>query len=81
MIRPDELRTAIVNMDYTQQHRRKPPRENLAPDILHQLMESLPIDGGERVAVGRQMYYNQYQQQGIMQTAGINPVAALSFSN
>ena len=76
---PDELRTAIVNMEYTETAQERAAKGNLSPDILHQLMESLPIDGGERVAVGRQMYYNQYQQQGIMQTAGINPVAAAQF--
>lgn len=73
---PEELRTLIVNMGNTESALEKAARSNLDADVLHELMQNLPIDGGERLMVGRQMYYNQYQQQGIMQTAGINPVAA-----
>lgn len=73
---PEELRSLVVNMGNTETALEKAARSNLDADVLHELMQNMPIDGGERLMVGRQMYYNQYQQQGIMQTAGINPVAA-----
>ena len=76
---PEELRSLVINMDNTETALEKAARSNLDADVLHELMQNLPIDGGERVMVGRQMYYNQYQQEGIMQTAGINPVAAAQF--
>lgn len=73
---PEELRSLVVNMGSTESALEKAARSNLDAGVLHELMQNMPIDGGERLMVGRQMYYNQYQQQGIMQTAGINPVAA-----
>lgn len=73
---PEELRSLVVNMGNTESALEKAARSNLDAGVLHELMQNMPIDGGERLMVGRQMYYNQYQQQGIMQTAGINPVAA-----
>lgn len=73
---PEELRSLVVNMGNTETAMERAARSNLDASVLHELMQNMPIDGGERLMVGRQMYYNQYQQQGIMQTAGINPVAA-----
>ncbi|MDP5169798.1 MAG: carboxypeptidase-like regulatory domain-containing protein [Bacteroidia bacterium] len=73
---PEELRTAIVNLGSMETAMERAARENLDPARLDAIMRELPIDGNERIMVARQMYYNQYQQQNLLQTAAIDPVAA-----
>lgn len=73
---PEELRTALVNLGNTETALERAARQNLAPDQLHEIMEYLPVDGNERLMVARQAYYQRYQNQNLVQTAGIDPVAA-----
>ncbi|MCB0837526.1 MAG: hypothetical protein KDD99_12735, partial [Bacteroidetes bacterium] len=51
-------------------------RQNLDPETLHTIMETLPVDGGERLMVARQMYYDYYQTKNLIPTIGFDPVAA-----
>ena len=51
-------------------------RENLDAETLHTIMETLPIDGGERLMVARQMYYDYYQSKNLIPTIGFDPITA-----
>lgn len=73
---PEELRTAIVNLSNSESLLERAARENLDPQRLHAIMQELPVDGNERLMVARQMYYQQYQQENLIQTAAIDPIAA-----
>jgi len=73
---PEELRTAVINMDIERSFLERNARENLDPKTLHAIMETLPVDGGERVMVARQMYYDYYQTKNLLPTVGFDPVAA-----
>lgn len=73
---PEELRTAVINMDIQESFATKAARENLDPRVLHSLMQTLPVDGGERLMVARQMYYDYYQNKNLLPVAGFDPVAA-----
>ncbi|MEZ4828288.1 MAG: carboxypeptidase-like regulatory domain-containing protein [Bacteroidia bacterium] len=73
---PEELRTAVINMDILDNSLDQIARENLDPRTLHAIMETLPIDGGERLMVARQMYYDYYQQKNLLPTASIDPITA-----
>ncbi|MEL7529854.1 MAG: carboxypeptidase-like regulatory domain-containing protein [Bacteroidota bacterium] len=72
---PEELRTAVLNLDIYDNSAEAAARENMDPVTLDALMKSLPIDGGERIAVARQMYYDYYQNRNLLPTAGLDPIA------
>ncbi|MCB0846918.1 MAG: carboxypeptidase-like regulatory domain-containing protein [Bacteroidetes bacterium] len=73
---PEELRTAVVNMEVITNSPEQIARQNLDPETLHTIMETLPVDGGERLMVARQMYYDYYQTKNLIPTIGFDPVAA-----
>ena len=73
---PEELRTAVVNMEIPTNSLEDFARENLDPNTLHSLMATLPVDGSERLAVARNMYYDNYQTRNLMPTLGFDPIAA-----
>jgi hypothetical protein len=73
---PEELRTAVLNMDIKESFAARAARENLDPQVLHTLMQNLPIDGGERLMVARQMYYDYYQTKNLLPNVGFDPIAA-----
>ena len=73
---PEELRTAVINMDIEKSFMDRNARENLDPRTLHAIMETLPVDGGERIMVARQMYYDYYQTKNLLPTVGFDPIAA-----
>lgn len=74
---PEELKTAVVNMDILQMSPEAIARRNLDPDVLHAIIQTLPKDGGERIMVGRQMYYDYYQNRNLLPTVGLDPLAAM----
>lgn len=73
---PEELRTAIVNME-AQGSPEAIARANLSPDVIDAIIQTLPVDGEERLLVGRQMYYEYYQNRQILPTASLDPIAAM----
>ncbi|RMG67228.1 MAG: hypothetical protein D6722_13470 [Bacteroidetes bacterium] len=73
---PEELRTAVVNLDVTNLPLEQNARENLDPATLHAIMATLPVDGNERLLVGRQMYFDQYQTRNLLPTIGFDPITA-----
>jgi hypothetical protein len=73
---PEELRTAVVNMDVSRSLQQRYAEENLDPRTLHAIMQTLPVDGGERITVARQMYYDYYQTKNLLPTVGLDPIAA-----
>lgn len=73
---PEELRTAILNME-SQGSPEAIARANLSPDVIDAIIQTLPVDGEERLLIGRQMYYEYYQNRQILQTASLDPLAAL----
>jgi hypothetical protein len=76
---PEELRTAVVNLDILDNSGEVAARQNLDPVILHSIMETLPVDGGERIAVARQMYYDYYRNKNLMPNAGLDPITITRF--
>lgn len=74
---PEEIRTAVINMDADPNSLAARARDNLDAGVLHSIMASLPVDGNERLAVARQRYYNYYQNKSLLPTAGLNPLAAV----
>ncbi|MEO0897849.1 MAG: carboxypeptidase-like regulatory domain-containing protein [Bacteroidota bacterium] len=74
---PEEIRTAVLNMDADPNSLASRARENLDAGILHSIMASLPIDGNERLMVARQRYYNYYQNKTLLPTASLDPLAAV----
>jgi len=73
---PEELRTAIINME-SQGSPEAIARANLSPDVIDAIIQTLPVDGSERLIIGRQMYYEYYQNRQLLQTASIDPIAAM----
>ncbi|MEM7373063.1 MAG: carboxypeptidase-like regulatory domain-containing protein [Bacteroidota bacterium] len=73
---PEELRTAVVNMEIPTNTLEDFARENLDPKTLHTLMATLPVDGSERLAVARNMYFDSYQTKNLLPTIGFDPIAA-----
>ena len=71
-----ELRTAIIETDVPEGIESINARDNLNPDVLDELMQTMKIDEGERVLVARQLYYNQHQQRNVAPTMPLfDPVA------
>lgn len=75
---PEELRTAFVNMDNALSPLDQNAINNMDPRTLHTIMASLPVDAGERVMVGRQMYYDYYRTQNLLPTVGFDPLTAFA---
>ena len=73
---PEELKTAILNMD-AQGTPDAIARANLSPQVIDAIIQTLPVDGEERLMVGRQMYYDFYQNRQLLQTASLDPIAAM----
>ncbi len=73
---PEELRTAFLNLSSRETAFDRAAKDNLDPRRLHDIMRELPVDGNERLMVARQLYYQEYQQQNLLQTAAIDPIAA-----
>ncbi|MEM6260881.1 MAG: carboxypeptidase-like regulatory domain-containing protein [Bacteroidota bacterium] len=73
---PEELRTAIVNMDPTGTPEAI-ARENMNPEVIDAIIQTLPVDGDERLQIGRQMYYDYFQQRNLIPTVGLDPLAAM----
>lgn len=73
---PEELRTAIVNME-SQGSPEAIARANLSPEVIDAIIQTLPVDGEERLLVGRQMYYEYYQNRQLLRTASLDPIAAM----
>ncbi|MEM6802831.1 MAG: carboxypeptidase-like regulatory domain-containing protein [Bacteroidota bacterium] len=73
---PEELRTAVINMDILESPEEKAARDNLDPEKLHTLMATLPVDGNERLQVARNMYYDYYRTRNLVPTIGFDPIAA-----
>lgn len=73
---PEELRTAIVNMDVVPNSPEEIARQNMDPETMHAIMESMEVDGGERLMVARQMYYDYYQNKNLVPTVGFDPITA-----
>lgn len=73
---PEELRTAIINME-AQGSPEAIARANLSPEVIDAIIQTLPVDGEERLLVGRQMYYEYYQNRQLLQTASLDPIAAM----
>ncbi|GAB4412793.1 MAG: hypothetical protein OHK0039_19110 [Bacteroidia bacterium] len=73
---PEELRTAVVNLDISTDPLTQNARDNLDPKKLHAVMATLPVDGNERLMVARQMYFDYYQTKNLMPTVGFDPLTA-----
>lgn len=76
---PEELRTAVMNLDVLNNSPDQIASQNLDPAVLHRLMETMPVDGGERLMVARQMYYDYYQNKNLIPTAGLDPITITRF--
>lgn len=74
---PEELKTAVVNLDVFSNSPEALARKNLDPQVLHAIMQTLPKDGEERIMVGRQMYYDYYQNRNLLPSIGLDPLAAM----
>ena len=72
----EEVKTALVNMDMVRTLNDQ-ARENMDPKILHAIMQSMDADEAERYFLGRQMYYQQYNNHNVIPTAGFNAMAAM----
>jgi len=73
---PEELRTAVVNMDMPDDSPEAIASRNMDPQLMSSIINSLPMDSGERQMVNQQMYYDYYRQQNIMPTVALDPIAA-----
>ena len=73
---PEELKTAVVNMGAIENSPEALAQQNMDPVTLHAIMQSMPLDGNERLMVGRQAYYNYYQNRNILPTVGLDPITA-----
>ncbi len=74
---PEEIRTAVLNMDILEDSPEAFARRNLDPEVLDAIIQTLPKDVNERLLVARQLYQDQYQQRNLIPTAGLNPLAAM----
>lgn len=73
---PGELRAAILNTDIPSRIEELYARNNLDPRVLDIMIENMDIDKGERIGVGRQLYYNTYLRQNVTPTANFfDPIA------
>lgn len=74
---PEEIRSYVLNMDGDPNSPEALAARNLDPRVMDALISSLPVDVGERVMVGRQMYYSYYENRNLLPAAiSFNPVAA-----
>lgn len=74
---PEELKTAVVNMDVLRDSPGQIARQNMDPEVLHAIIQTLPRDGEERLMVARQMYQDYYQNRNLLPGVGLDAVAAM----
>lgn len=74
---PEELKTAVVNMDVLNGSPDQIARQNLDPEVLHAIIQTLPKDGEERLMVARQRYHDYYQNKNLLPGVGLDAVAAM----
>ena len=43
---------------------------------MYAIINSLPLDRGERAMIGQQMYYDYYRDRQVAPTLGFDPIAA-----
>ena len=73
---PEKLRTAMLSMKNPEFSEDAFARENMDPAELEAYIENLPVDAGERVMVGRQIYYQEHQTRNLMPVMPLfDPVA------
>lgn len=73
---PEKLRTAMLAMNLEEFSDAELARANMDPEVLAQYIENLPIDAGERVLVGKNLYYQQHQTKNLMPVMPLfDPVA------
>ena len=73
---PEELKTAVVNMEIADDSPQAIASRNMDPKTMYAIINSLPLDRGERAMVGRQRYYDYYRERQIAPTLGLDPIAA-----
>jgi hypothetical protein len=73
---PEELKTAVINMDFPENSPQALAQQNMDPSTLHTLMATLPVDGNERLMVARQQYFDFYQTQQLIPVLGLDPLMA-----
>lgn len=73
---PEELRTAMINMDLDENSPEAIASRNLDPRVMHSIIETLPIDSDERLLVGRRMYQDYYRDRNLFRNIGFDAVAA-----
>ncbi len=76
---PEELRTAVVNMDIVKNTPERIAQSNLDPKELDAIAKTLAVDGGERALVAQRMYQDYYLNRNVAQTFGLNPIAVMQF--
>lgn len=76
---PEKLKAAMLAMNVPTRGAEVFASRNMDPAVLDTYIETLPVDAGERVMVGQQLYYKQYRQQNIAPVMPIfDPVAVYS---
>ncbi len=73
---PEELKTAVVNMGIPDDSPEAIASRNMDPKTMYAIINSLPLDRGERAMIGQQMYYDYYRDRQIAPTLGFDPIAA-----
>lgn len=72
---PEELRTAVVNMEIARNTPGQVAESHLKPEVLLAIAENLYVDEGERALIGSRMYQDYYLSRNVMPTVGLNPIA------
>ena len=79
---PEKLRAAILNMDQDPNSPAALAAQNLDDETMKVYFDNIDIDEGERIMVGRQLYYQQYRQEHVIPTATlVDPVSLLNYVN
>lgn len=79
---PEKLRAAMLNMNSDPNSPAALAAQNLDEETMKTYFDNIDIDEGERVMVGRQMYYQQYRQEHVIPTATLlDPVSLLNYVN
>ncbi|MCB9231747.1 MAG: hypothetical protein H6581_08790 [Bacteroidia bacterium] len=73
---PEKLKTALLAMGSQKTLEEKYAEDNLDPELLDDFISNMELDNDERYIVGRQIYYQQYQQKSMMPVMPLfDPVA------
>ena len=73
---PEELRAAVVNMTIDENSPEAIAQRNLDPKVMHSIIQTLPVDSGERLLVGKKMYYDYYRNRNLLPSVSFDAVAA-----